>query len=333
MKRIAFLLVAFAALAANAQTPWLGRWEGSLELAEGTMPFGLTIVEGGALLDLPGAELFGYPSMVAQASADAIRLSFAFGAGAMTMSGTLARGRVDGLFRQGGGDDAPGGSFWMQRAAVQPDPKTVFQFSGHEGAVLSGSLIVPSGVAKERIKPPMVIMHAGLGAADRDGNNYNMPGRNDSLRLLAEALAGRGVASYRYDKRGAGASSWLVPTEDGQSIDVWIADLEAAATALSGTGRWSGVWLLGLNDGAIVAAAAANGLSATGGPVAGLVVACASADGPLDAFRKAVTAAPEESRAEGEAIMAELLAGRRVESANVARGPAGEAGPVFAPAA
>ncbi|PKL09562.1 MAG: hypothetical protein CVV51_03205 [Spirochaetae bacterium HGW-Spirochaetae-7] len=318
MRRIALVLAACAAVTVHAQTPWNGRWEGrwegSLELADGRMPFGLSIVEGGALLDLPGAELFAYPSVLAQASPDAIRLSFAFGAGAMTMIGTLSLGRVDGQFRQGSGDDAPGGTFSMQRAAVQPDPKATFRFAGHDGVALSGSLLVPADGEAGRSKPPLVIMHAGLGAADRDGNNYNMPGRNDSLRLLAEALAARGVATYRYDKRGAGVSSWLVPTEDDQSIEAWIEDLEAASTALSGTGRWSGVWLLGLNDGAIVAAAAANGLSRAGRPVAGIVVACASADGPLDAFMKAVAAAPEIIRAEGDAIIAGLLAGRRVES-------------------
>lgn len=307
-------LVACAAVTANAQTPWLGRWEGSLELAEGEMPLGLSIVEGGALLDLPDADLFGYPSVQAQASVDAIRLSFAFGEATMTMSGTLAGGRVDGLFRQGSGADAPGGSFWMERAEIQPDPETVFRFTGRDGVVLSGSLLVLPDADAQRRKPPLVILHAGLGAADRDGNNYNMPGRSDSLRLLAEALLARGVATYRYDKRGAGASSWLVPNEGSQSMSVWIDDLEAAATALSASGRWSGVWLLGLNDGAIVAAAAANALSLKGSGAAGLVVACASADGALDAFRKAVSAAPEELRAEGGAIIAELLAGRRVES-------------------
>ena len=42
-------------------------------------------------------------------------------------------------------------------------------------------------------------------------------------------------------------------------------------------------------------------------------MACASADGVLDAFSKAVARAPEDQRGAGEAIIASLVAGRRVE--------------------
>ena len=311
MKRYIVIFMACAAIGAHAQSPWPGRWEGTLELAEGSMPFGLTIVEGGALLDLPGAELFGYPSTIVQASDEAIRLSFAFGAGAMTMSGTLASGRVDGAVQAGRRGRCAGGRVLDAegRGPARSSCGVPVRRTRRGDDVRAACSCLPA-LRAARSKPPLVILHAGLGAADRDGNNYNMPGRIDSLRLLAEALGERGVATFRYDKRGAGVSSWLVPNEADLSIETWISDLDAAATALSGTGRWSGVWLLGLNDGAIVAAAAANELLAADLPVAGLVVACASADGPLDAFRKAVAGAPEEQRAAGEAIIAELLAGR-----------------------
>lgn len=324
MKRIFASLVFFAVAfsAAFGQPAWLGLWEGSLALAEGSMPFSLAIVPGGALLDLPGAELYGYPSMAMQSGGSSIRLSFSFGGGALTLTGTEAGGRAEGSYSQGNAApsvqgapavESPGGTFFMVRSAVQPDARSSYSFTASDGAELPGTLLEPAGAgAGTAKKPPLIILHAGLGAANRDGNNYNVPGKNDALRQLAQALQERGVASYRYDKRGSGAASWLVAREEDQSLEAWIRDLASAARALASTGRYSGVWLLGLNDGAVVAAAAANALADSGEPVSGLVIACASSENTLEAFSKAVAGAPLEIRAEGEAIITALVAGRRV---------------------
>ena len=51
---------------------------------------------------------------------------------------------------------------------------------------------------------PTVVMVAGSGPTDRDWNSPLLPGDNGSGRLLAEVLAGAGVACLRYDKRASG---------------------------------------------------------------------------------------------------------------------------------
>lgn len=51
---------------------------------------------------------------------------------------------------------------------------------------------------------PAVVMVAGSGPTDRDWNSPLLPGTNGSARLIADALADRGFASLRYDKRAAG---------------------------------------------------------------------------------------------------------------------------------
>ena len=313
MRRILVAALAAAlASSAFAQSPvaggpasWLGRWDGRLDIGEGGLPFSVRISEGGALLDLPGEELYGYPSVSAEASADGIRLSFRFGGGLLTLTGGLEAGRVSGSFTQG----KAGGVFAMERSPAPAAPGVELAARGADGRALGGTLLRPAGGGR----PPLIILHAGLGAADRDGNNFNSRGRHDALRALAEALAPRGIASYRYDKRGSGASTWLVPGEEAQSYEAWIDDLAAIAAGFARSGEYSGVWLLGLNDGAAIAAAAANRLRASGTPASGLVVACASADGVRDAYAKAVARAPEESRAEGEALVASLSAGHIVD--------------------
>ena len=51
---------------------------------------------------------------------------------------------------------------------------------------------------------PALLLIPGSGPTDRDWNSKLLPGTNGSGRLLAEALAKRGVAVLRYDKRGTG---------------------------------------------------------------------------------------------------------------------------------
>src|SRR5690242_17860196 len=67
---------------------------------------------------------------------------------------------------------------------------------------LSGTLLLPEGEGPW----PVALLVAGSGPTDRDGNSALDGLPLDSLKLLARGLAGRGIASLRYDKRGVGAS-------------------------------------------------------------------------------------------------------------------------------
>jgi fermentation-respiration switch protein FrsA (DUF1100 family) len=66
---------------------------------------------------------------------------------------------------------------------------------------LFGTLALPAGAGPF----PAVLIIAGSGPTDRDGNNP-LEVRADTYKELAAGLAARGVASLRYDKRYVGAS-------------------------------------------------------------------------------------------------------------------------------
>ena len=57
---------------------------------------------------------------------------------------------------------------------------------------LYGTLEVPSGTGPF----PVVLMHAGSGPTDRDGNSAAIPGKNNSLKMVAEALAQQALIIY-----------------------------------------------------------------------------------------------------------------------------------------
>src|SRR5712671_4102275 len=78
------------------------------------------------------------------------------------------------------------------------------RFAGSDGASLAGTLLLP--IKSELGRVPGIVLVAGSGPTDRDGNNSLVPERIDLLKQLAELLARAGIATLRYDKRGIGGS-------------------------------------------------------------------------------------------------------------------------------
>lgn len=96
-------------------------------------------------------------------------------------------------------------------------------FQGH-GTTLRGSLSLPS----EGSGPwPGVVLIAGSGPTDRDGNTPLIQGRIDNLRSIAHFLSANGYVVLRYDKRGIGESDPLISIDD-ISFDYYVKDVVCA---------------------------------------------------------------------------------------------------------
>ncbi|SEI94776.1 hypothetical protein SAMN05216201_103203 [Pseudomonas linyingensis] len=120
------------------------------------------------------------------------------------------------------------------------------------GGTLHGSLMLPATAQPA----PVVLLIAGSGPTDRDGNNP-AGGNNDSLKRLALGLAERGIASLRYDKRGVAASRAVAPREEQLSVEAYVADAVAWGQLLKTDPRFSQLILLGHSEGALIATLAA----------------------------------------------------------------------------
>ncbi|HVH46161.1 MAG TPA: alpha/beta fold hydrolase [Labilithrix sp.] len=81
--------------------------------------------------------------------------------------------------------------------------------------------------------------------------------RCDSYKALAFALAEHGVASYRYDKRGAGKSQADLPPE-ARTLNRFVDDVVAVTEHLRGDPRFDRLTLLGHSEGSDVVLLAAN---------------------------------------------------------------------------
>lgn len=105
---------------------------------------------------------------------------------------------------------------------------------------------------------PVVLIIAGSGPTDRNGNSTLLAAPNDSLKMLAEALRTRGIASLRYDKRLIGESKDAGPKEADLRLDHYIADAAGWVTQLQADKRFSRVYIAGHSEGALIGLIAAQ---------------------------------------------------------------------------
>jgi alpha-beta hydrolase superfamily lysophospholipase len=122
---------------------------------------------------------------------------------------------------------------------------------------LCGSLVLPPG----RGPWPAALVIAGSGPTDRDGNSFLLDAPCDNLKLLAQALAARGIASLRYDKRGVGASRYPGLSEEALRFEDLVADAVTLGRLLQRDERVASLTLLGHSEGALIASLAAQALA------------------------------------------------------------------------
>lgn len=125
---------------------------------------------------------------------------------------------------------------------------------------LAGSLVMPP--AKGPV--PVALIIAGSGPTDRNGNSKGLPGANNSLMLLAQALGDAGFATVRYDKRGVGASVAAATSEAELRFDSFVDDAAAWITRLRRDARFSSVVVIGHSEGSLIGMVAAQKAGANG---------------------------------------------------------------------
>ena len=120
------------------------------------------------------------------------------------------------------------------------------------GCTLKGSLEIP----KANKPIDVVLIISGSGPTDRDGNSSVFPGKNNSLKMLADSLFENGIASLRYDKRGVGASDKV--KESDLTFDMYINDAVEWIKFLRKDKRFSKVIIAGLSEGSLIGMIAAE---------------------------------------------------------------------------
>lgn len=135
---------------------------------------------------------------------------------------------------------------------------------------LHGSLRLPAGADADS-PAPAVLLLAGSGPTDRNGDSALLPGSIGTLEFLADLLEQHGFASLRYDKLGSGTTG-LGPYElediGDLGFSVFTESADAALTFLAGRAAVDPerVYVVGHSEGALIALALAD----SGANVAGV---------------------------------------------------------------
>jgi hypothetical protein len=328
-----------------------GRWEGSVDLspvasAVSTAPAvpsaavseslilrffpsdPETGAPAGGLVDMPSRGLFGYPIGDLERGPEGVSFSLLGDApfqGRFTLRGSPARvavgeryaisgsARLFGPANEGDDDVLAEGTFklvYSNGPSWNEDYGLDFPIDTGRG-MLPGSLLLPAEAEGQAV--PVILLVPGAGA-DRDGNNYSVPGRSDSLVELASALRARGVASLRFDRRGTGATYRLAADEEKLRFDDHIADARSALRALAADSRFSSIVVAGFSEGALVGASALSDGTGTEkdiarGRISGFVAVCASGRNELEMVEDSLSKATGEIKAEAAKIVAALEAG------------------------
>ncbi|GAB4058132.1 alpha/beta hydrolase [Uliginosibacterium sediminicola] len=142
--------------------------------------------------------------------------------------------------------------------------------------VLYGSLQRPDTAAPG----PVVLIIAGSGPTDRDGNSPLLSGHNDGLKQIAEALASQGIASLRYDKRGIAQSRAALPSMATLRLDDLANDAAAWLRQLRKDRRFNAVFVAGHSEGSLLGMLAAQQV-----PVEGFISLAGPAQRASDLLR------------------------------------------------
>ena len=168
---------------------------------------------------------------------------------------------------------------------------------------IHGTLSVPDNASRTA-----VLIIAGSGPTDRNGNSSVTGIATNTYKMLADSLAARGYASLRYDKRGVAASAAAATDESQLTFEAYIDDAAAWAEWLAADERFDRVVLAGHSEGGLIALVAAKRSDKVAA-----VVTLAGVGESIDAtLRRQLGTQPEPYRSECMRIIDELKAGRTV---------------------
>lgn len=121
-------------------------------------------------------------------------------------------------------------------------PVTLNTASGN----IKGKLLLPANTES----CPVVLLIAGSGPTDMDGNNPAM--KNNALKLLAEALVQEGIASLRFDKRGIAGSAPAGKKESELRFENYVDDVVGWIDLLAKDKRFTGITVAGHSEGSLI---------------------------------------------------------------------------------
>ena len=240
-------VTSYGATAGNIE----GTWHGTLKLNAMKLSIVMHFSDNACTLDSPDQGAKGIKGEVREITAE--KVDVAFPTLNATYTGVLKDGKIEGTFTQMG-YKLPLVLEEGQPVRIRPQtPQPPFPYQTEEvsfvntedSASLAGTLTYPVGYNSKR-KVPVVIMVTGSGLQNRDEELFE----HKPFLVIADFLARNGIASLRYDDRGAGLSTGDI---EDVTTEGFCRDAAAGIAFLQKMGHFSKIGVLGHSEGGSIA--------------------------------------------------------------------------------
>ncbi|GAB3046314.1 alpha/beta hydrolase [Virgibacillus ainsalahensis] len=228
-------------------------WSGSIEVPGQPLNIVVEFANDEELtgtISIPVQGLQNYPLSIINVEEESIFFTMEIQGQSISFDGKVDEETITGDFKQNG-QTFP---FELTKGAATSEPEEDGEFLEVETEIgtLYGEVEMPDGNGPF----PVMLIIPGSGPTDRNGNS---PGaRNDSLKFVAEELAANGVASLRYDKRGAGENRKAIIAEEELQFEQFIDDAVTWVELLKEEENFTEVGIIGHSQGSLVGMLAAR---------------------------------------------------------------------------
>lgn len=181
-----------------------GAWKGEMEIPGTRLPLVFHLMKSGDTLtgsfDSPAQSAFGLAFNSLKIKADSL-IATVQNINATYLGKFVAEDSINGVWKQGMAT-FPLSLKWSKEIAAPAKNKDAkeIEIPAGQGVNISGTLL------SRGTDEPLIIIIAGSGPTDRNGNNP-LGVSSDTYKMLAESLYNDHIGTYRYDKRGIGKSS------------------------------------------------------------------------------------------------------------------------------
>lgn len=252
MRKLKFSLLAIAIAATVSAQSLNGDWTGKLQVAPGVslkLVLHINSSDNSITMDSPDQGAYGIKAESIYLQNDSVNLKIS--SLRMSYEGKLTDNKLSGTFQQAGVKLPLSFEKGVAKAVRPQTPQPPFPYKEEEvkientegGSVLAGTLTLPENYSKST---PVVVMVTGSGQQNRDEELFE----HKPFAVIADYLARNGIASLRYDDRGAGESTGDIANATTKD---YASDAKAVLNWLRQNKRFGKIGIIGHSEGGIIA--------------------------------------------------------------------------------
>ncbi|ARI75874.1 alpha/beta hydrolase [Halobacillus mangrovi] len=231
-----------------------GEWRGAIQVPNQPLDIEVTFEKDNGIkgsITIPAQNVEGFSLTDIQLQEHELSFQMPVSGQSLVFNGVVEGDDIKGTFTQAGQ------SFPFNLKKSSGDHKSKqdeeeFMTVETDTGTLYGSVVLP----RKGDVFPVALIIPGSGPTDRNGNGPG--GKNNSLKFLAEQLAAQGIASVRYDKRGAGKNAQAIIPQEEIRFEQFIEDAGRWMEKINRDARFNKLAVIGHSQGSLVGMAGAK---------------------------------------------------------------------------